>query len=81
MEYLTLHVVPRVDGEWRVTLNRLSTRAVMGHPKRIGVIAEQRIPVPSGASLDEVAGWLLARLATPSPRREKSWTDASLPGL
>lgn len=81
MEYLTLHVIPRPDGSWRCTVNRLSTRAVMGHPKRIGVLAETALNVPDGADIDQVAGWLLAHLVDRPKREGQSWTDTPLPGL
>lgn len=81
MEYFTVHVVPRVDGDWAVSVNRLSTRAVMGHPKRMGALPTVVLPQLHGQTEDEVIAWLIERLRPERPAPERGWSDRPLPGL
>ena len=81
MEYLTVHLVPRVDGDWAVSINRLSTRAVMGPPKRMAQLPTVVLPQLHGADLAEAVAFLVSALRPQRQEGGKSWTDEPLPGL
>lgn len=81
MEYFTAHLVPRIDGDWALSINRLSTRAVMGHPKRVGQLPTVVLPQLRGRSEEEVISWLIEHLRPVTPPAADGPPGEPLPGL